>query len=57
MDKNVAFGLERKKVSKADVAGRVDEALDMVQLGQFGRRKPAQLSGGQQQRVALPARW
>ena len=53
VDKNVAFGLERKKVSKADVASRVGEALEMVQLGQFGRRKPAQLSGGQQQRVAL----
>jgi spermidine/putrescine transport system ATP-binding protein len=53
VEKNVSFGLERKKVSKADVAGRVGEALEMVQLGQFGRRKPAQLSGGQQQRVAL----
>jgi spermidine/putrescine transport system ATP-binding protein len=53
VDKNVAFGLERKKVSKADVASRVGEALEMVQLGRYGRRKPAQLSGGQQQRVAL----
>ena len=53
VDKNVSFGLERKKVSKADVASRVGEALEMVQLGQYGRRKPAQLSGGQQQRVAL----
>ena len=53
VEKNVSFGLERKKVSKADVASRVGEALEMVQLGQFGRRKPAQLSGGQQQRVAL----
>jgi spermidine/putrescine transport system ATP-binding protein len=53
VEKNVAFGLERKKVSKAEVKQRVDEALEMVQLAQFGRRKPAQLSGGQQQRVAL----
>ena len=53
VEKNVAFGLERKKVSKADVSSRVGEALEMVQLGQYGRRKPAQLSGGQQQRVAL----
>jgi spermidine/putrescine transport system ATP-binding protein len=53
VENNVAFGLERKKVSKADVKTRVGEALEMVQLGQFGKRKPAQLSGGQQQRVAL----
>jgi spermidine/putrescine transport system ATP-binding protein len=53
VEKNVAFGLERKKVGKSDVQTRVNEALEMVQLGQYGRRKPAQLSGGQQQRVAL----
>jgi spermidine/putrescine transport system ATP-binding protein len=53
VERNVAFGLERKKLDKAEVKSRVEEALDMVQLGQFGKRKPAQLSGGQQQRVAL----
>jgi len=53
VDKNVAFGLERKKTDKAQVRSRVAEALEMVQLGGYGRRKPAQLSGGQQQRVAL----
>ena len=53
VEKNVAFGLERKKISKSDVSTRVGEALEMVQLGQYGKRKPAQLSGGQQQRVAL----
>jgi len=53
VENNVAFGLERKKVSKGDIKSRVGEALEMVQLGQFGKRKPAQLSGGQQQRVAL----
>ena len=53
VEKNVSFGLERKKVSKADVQSRVNETLEMVQLGGYGRRKPAQLSGGQQQRVAL----
>ena len=53
VERNVAFGLERKKVDKAEVRKRVGEALEMVQLGQFGKRKPAQLSGGQQQRVAL----
>jgi spermidine/putrescine transport system ATP-binding protein len=50
---NVAFGLRRKGVGKADVAERVGEALELVDLGGFGKRKPAQLSGGQQQRVAL----
>jgi spermidine/putrescine transport system ATP-binding protein len=53
VDRNVSFGLERKKVSKSEVTKRVGEALEMVQLGQYGKRKPAQLSGGQQQRVAL----
>src|SRR4051794_11922835 len=53
VERNVGFGLERKKVSKADVRRRVGEALELVQLGGLGARKPAQLSGGQQQRVAL----
>ena len=53
VEKNVAFGLERKKVSKAEAAKRAAEALEMVQLGHLSKRKPAQLSGGQQQRVAL----
>ncbi len=50
---NVAFGLQSKKVPKADIARRVDEMLAVVRLADFGARKPAQLSGGQQQRVAL----
>ena len=53
VEKNVAFGLERRKVSKDDVRTRTNEALELVQLGPLGKRKPAQLSGGQQQRVAL----
>ncbi|HEX6024065.1 MAG TPA: ABC transporter ATP-binding protein [Solirubrobacter sp.] len=53
VEKNVAFGLERKKVSKAEVTKRAHEALELVQLGHLAKRKPAQLSGGQQQRVAL----
>ena len=53
VEKNVAFGLERRKVSKDEVRTRTNEALELVQLGHLGRRKPAQLSGGQQQRVAL----
>ena len=50
---NVAFGLKAKKVSKAEIATRVTDLLDIVHLGDFANRKPAQLSGGQQQRVAL----
>ena len=53
VERNVAFGLERKKVSKSEVSQRVGEALELVQLGGLGKRKPGQLSGGQQQRVAL----
>ena len=53
VEKNVAFGLERRKVPKADVKRRVAEALDLVELGPLARRRPTQMSGGQQQRVAL----
>jgi spermidine/putrescine transport system ATP-binding protein len=48
---NVAFGLRRRRAK--DIAERVSAALDLVELPQVARRKPAQLSGGQQQRVAL----
>ncbi|MBP2412292.1 ABC-type Fe3+/spermidine/putrescine transport system ATPase subunit [Arthrobacter stackebrandtii] len=51
--KNVAFGLEMKKVSKGDIPGRVEEALALVGLEGMSSRNPAQLSGGQQQRLAL----
>jgi spermidine/putrescine transport system ATP-binding protein len=50
---NIAFGLRRKGVDKADTVRRVGEALELVHLGGYDRRKPNQLSGGQQQRVAL----
>ncbi len=50
---NVAFGLRSKRVGKSEIAKRVDEMLEVVRLGDFGTRKPAQLSGGQQQRIAL----
>src|SRR5436190_16542343 len=50
---NIAFGLKRKNVAKPDIEKRVDEALELVHLEGYGRRKPNQLSGGQQQRVAL----
>jgi spermidine/putrescine transport system ATP-binding protein len=53
VERNVSFGLERKRTGRAEVARRVEEALEMVQLAGYGKRKPAQLSGGQQQRVAL----
>jgi len=50
---NVAFGLEMEGADKKEIERRVGEALEMVQLGGMGSRKPKQLSGGQQQRVAL----
>ena len=50
---NVAFGLRREKLPRAEVAAKVGQMLELVQLGAFARRKPHQLSGGQQQRVAL----
>ena len=48
---NVAFGLRRRGVK--DVKGQVDDMLELVELGGYAKRRPAQLSGGQQQRVAL----
>jgi putative spermidine/putrescine transport system ATP-binding protein/spermidine/putrescine transport system ATP-binding protein len=50
---NIAFGLETRNVRRDAAAVRVTEALQLVQLGGYGNRMPAQLSGGQQQRVAL----
>jgi spermidine/putrescine transport system ATP-binding protein len=50
---NVAFGLKRKRVPKAELTQRVGEALGMVEMDKMRRRKPSELSGGQQQRVAL----
>ncbi|MEP6065793.1 MAG: ABC transporter ATP-binding protein [Paracoccaceae bacterium] len=50
---NLAFPLEVRKIGKSDREAKVKRALDMVQMGDFGGRRPAQLSGGQQQRVAL----
>jgi putrescine transport system ATP-binding protein len=51
--KNVAYGLQKEGVSRAEINKRVDEMLELVQLGELKNRKPGQLSGGQQQRVAL----
>jgi putative spermidine/putrescine transport system ATP-binding protein len=50
---NVAFGLEMRKLARAEIAARSAEALRLVRLGAFAERLPRQLSGGQQQRVAL----
>ena len=50
---NVAFGLRRRGVAKADINRRVTEMLEIVNLGERGHRRPRELSGGQQQRVAL----
>lgn len=53
VERNVAFGLEMKKVPKAEIETRVADALAMVQMSKMAHRKPNQLSGGQQQRIAL----
>ena len=50
---NLSFPLEVRKMGKAEREQKVKRALDMVQMGAFGGRRPAQLSGGQQQRIAL----
>jgi putrescine transport system ATP-binding protein len=50
---NVAYGLKKDGVARAEIAKRVDEALGLVQLRPYAERKPHQLSGGQRQRVAL----
>jgi putative spermidine/putrescine transport system ATP-binding protein len=50
---NVEYGLRIRKVPRAERRGRAERALETVQLGRLGKRKPAQLSGGQRQRVAL----
>lgn len=50
---NLAFPLQVRKMDKAESEAKVNKTLDMVRLGGFGNRRPAQLSGGQQQRVAV----
>jgi putrescine transport system ATP-binding protein len=51
--KNVAYGLRKEGVRRAEINKRVDEMLELVQLSELKSRKPDQLSGGQRQRVAL----
>ena len=53
VQENLAFPLEVRKLSKNETQEKVKKVLDMVELGNFATRFPAQLSGGQQQRVAL----
>jgi putrescine transport system ATP-binding protein len=53
VERNVGYGLKSLKLSASAQKQRIQEALDMVQLGHLGKRKPHQLSGGQRQRVAL----
>ncbi|MBL8989043.1 MAG: ABC transporter ATP-binding protein [Gemmatimonadetes bacterium] len=55
VERNVAFGLEQRRVPRTEVPGRVARALELVRLDprEFARRAPSQLSGGQRQRVAL----
>jgi spermidine/putrescine transport system ATP-binding protein len=53
VERNVAFGLERRGVEKAEIRKRVADTLELAQLTGMEKRRPAQLSGGQQQRVAL----
>jgi spermidine/putrescine transport system ATP-binding protein len=50
---NVAFGLRNRHLTKAELGSRVGDALDLVQLTGYEKRRPGMLSGGQQQRVAL----
>ena len=51
--KNIGYPLAMRGIAKAEIATRVAETLDLVELRDYGERKPNQLSGGQQQRVAL----
>ncbi len=53
VEKNIAYGLKRDGVAHSEISDRVADMLQMVELGDFSRRKPKQLSGGQRQRVAL----
>jgi putative spermidine/putrescine transport system ATP-binding protein len=53
VSENLAFGLQMRRIAKAEIAPRVARAMEMVQLTPYGDRYPKALSGGQQQRVAL----
>ena len=53
VEKNIAFGLQQDRIAKAEIRDRVSDILKLVDLSDYGKRKPHQLSGGQRQRVAL----
>ncbi len=53
VEKNIAYGLKRDGIGRAEISERVADILKLVQLQEFAKRRPAQLSGGQKQRVAL----
>ena len=53
VEKNIAYGLQRDGLPKKEIKQRVAEMIELVELGDFNKRKPNQLSGGQRQRVAL----
>ncbi|MBR2528211.1 MAG: ABC transporter ATP-binding protein [Blautia sp.] len=53
VEENVAYGLKARKVSRKEIPGRVERALEQVQISHLAKRSPSALSGGQQQRVAL----
>jgi len=53
VEQNVAFGLEERRLPREAIRARVAAALELVGLGELGKRRPGQLSGGQQQRVAI----
>jgi len=53
VEKNIAFGLQQDRIPRAEIHDRVSDILKLVDLSDYGKRKPHQLSGGQRQRVAL----
>jgi spermidine/putrescine transport system ATP-binding protein len=53
VQENVAYGLQVSGAAKSEIPGRVNEALQMVEMQEFAASRPAKLSGGQQQRIAL----
>ncbi|MDE0747188.1 MAG: ABC transporter ATP-binding protein [Porticoccaceae bacterium] len=53
VEQNISYGLKKDNLAKAEIASRVKDMLELVQLSELAKRKPNQLSGGQRQRVAL----